>query len=65
MVEDVRRIEWMNHAVHRKEERGDERRQEGIRSLPVPAFHLAIHTAAMVMVPSRHSMQVLSVGACL
>ena len=32
------------------EERGDERRQEGVRSLPVPASHLAIHTAAMVMV---------------
>lgn len=32
------------------EERGDERRQEGVRSFPVPASHLAIHTAAMVMV---------------
>lgn len=29
---------------------GDERRQDGVRSLPVPAFHLAIRRAAMVMV---------------
>lgn len=27
-----------------REERGDERRQEGVRSLPVAAFHLAIHS---------------------
>lgn len=33
----------------------EKRRQEGIRSLPVPAFHLAIHTAAMVMAPSMPS----------
>ena len=42
-------MKWMSSSGNR-EERGDERRQEGVRSLPVPAFHLAIHTAAVTMV---------------
>lgn len=36
---------------HSREERG----QEAIRSLPVPAFHLAIHTATMATAPHTPS----------
>lgn len=31
-----------------REEMGDDRRQEGVRSLPVCVFHLAIPTASIV-----------------
>lgn len=45
-------MKWMSSSGNR-EERGDERRQEGVRSLPVPAFHLAIHTAYGMWVISK------------